>query len=533
MSPPRHALSVGDMVRKLLWLSLSVICLSLAVPGAVPAADSAAASDMLWVSHAWSTPFSYDIEENRSVWRPAVVADSSGTPYCVFVDYWNNESFDGCLSYVTRSWDGGWSVGGIEGTTGVVSHSLAIDDDDRLHMGAATDDAVYYFTRTGGSWSRQSVDSVESDYCRVVVDARGTVHLLYSDSSASSLKHATLTDSGWVVETIEEVSAADAVTMDADNGIHGCYYDNEHSLIYFSNASGDWLLQTIDSYCRAEWSTSIEVRADGTPVVVYCDDLNDNMKAAFRISGEWIVMTSDTDVSHASMAIDKFNNTVISYVTSEAVYFMRTQGGMREWCPIQSGSQLRSPTAIATDSQGFVHMFYKYRRSSVSLDGTYERSCLVYATNSLEVPYGPGRVLIDEARGGLELTWDADGGEGHSYDVSGYRIYRGSYPGEEELIASVGSDVTSYIDESVESNATYYYRVTSYNEFGESLLENAASADTVGWDWSVVDTALTVKDYALVVAVAVALVLALLLFIRRGGQKSTAKDAAEDTRPRG
>lgn len=68
--------------------------------------------------------------------------------------------------------------------------------------------------------------------------------------------------------------------------------------------------------------------------------------------------------------------------------------------------------------------------------------------------------------------------------VSGYNIYRASDDDSTyTLLNSVGSDVTTYLDEGVVNGMTYYYYVTAdYSpEGGESAPSNTASATPVEW----------------------------------------------------
>lgn len=507
------------MVRALQMVCVMVAGISLILVPGMSSGENSTTSDFMFVNGPWSIPFSYDVGEDRSVWRPEIVIDRAGDPFGVFFDTRASESTGSYgLSYLTTTGDVGWVAGSIVGTEGVRSHSLATDDDGTIHMCVALEDEVRYFSTVGYSgvagvlWSHESVDDVQSDYCKVSVDGSGGVHLLYTDTSGPSLKHATSSGTDWTVATYEDIPATDAVALGPGNVVHGFYYADGEGLVHFSDSTGGWEFETVDSSCDARWSLSAGVRGDGTPVAVYCDDLNDNMKTAVLVSGEWVVQTLAGGVSHASMAIDRYNNTVISYISDGTVSFMMTQGGGVMRTAVQSGSSLGSPTAITTDADGYPHMFYRYSRMVQTPTETIERDCLVYATNSRDVPYGPGVVQVSEDWRGLKLTWDADGGEGYSYDVTGYRVYRGIHEGHEVLLASLGPDATTYLDKSVEEGATYYYKVTSYNDEGESLLEHAASVNTEGWDW---ETGLDLKDYALIASVAAAVVLGALFLMNR------------------
>jgi uncharacterized protein len=66
----------------------------------------------------------------------------------------------------------------------------------------------------------------------------------------------------------------------------------------------------------------------------------------------------------------------------------------------------------------------------------------------------------------------------HANDESGFRIERKT--GSEAFleIATVGPDVSSYVNAGLAENTTYVYRVRAYNGFGDSDYTNEASATT-------------------------------------------------------
>ena len=76
----------------------------------------------------------------------------------------------------------------------------------------------------------------------------------------------------------------------------------------------------------------------------------------------------------------------------------------------------------------------------------------------------------------VQLLWSAasDGGAA----ISGYRIYRGTQPGGEDLVnpvATVGN-ILSYTDTSASFGFTYYYKVSAVNVVGEGALSGEKSA---------------------------------------------------------
>jgi hypothetical protein len=84
------------------------------------------------------------------------------------------------------------------------------------------------------------------------------------------------------------------------------------------------------------------------------------------------------------------------------------------------------------------------------------------------VPGAPVAVGVLAADGVAQVVWSAPGSDGGSA-VSGYRVYRGTSPGGEVLLASVGA-VSGFTDSGVSNGVSYYYRVSAVNVAGEGPL---------------------------------------------------------------
>ena len=85
------------------------------------------------------------------------------------------------------------------------------------------------------------------------------------------------------------------------------------------------------------------------------------------------------------------------------------------------------------------------------------------------------------ARGGdgyVVLTWEAPADDGGS-PIVGYKIYRGTSPGDEVLLTTVGN-VLTYNDTGVTNGQRYYYRVSALNVVGEGELSAEVSATPLG-----------------------------------------------------
>jgi fibronectin type 3 domain-containing protein len=104
-----------------------------------------------------------------------------------------------------------------------------------------------------------------------------------------------------------------------------------------------------------------------------------------------------------------------------------------------------------------------------------DSSGLVVLRNRTQVQRPAATPTFKGAVGGIgsvALTWKA------SPVASGYRIYRGTSSGSEQLLATVAS-ATSFVDATAPIGVTEYYEVSAFNRVGESARSNELSAKAV------------------------------------------------------
>ena len=86
-------------------------------------------------------------------------------------------------------------------------------------------------------------------------------------------------------------------------------------------------------------------------------------------------------------------------------------------------------------------------------------------------PYNLSATAISSEE--IELIWDDN-----SVDESGFYVYRKDN-GDYRRIVALEANVTFYKDSGLDPESPYWYRVSSYNEGGESDLSNEALATTM------------------------------------------------------
>jgi len=107
---------------------------------------------------------------------------------------------------------------------------------------------------------------------------------------------------------------------------------------------------------------------------------------------------------------------------------------------------------------------YFYQVAALNAFGEGPRSAEVSATPAT-VPDAPANLVATPGDAVVVLGWDPPASDGGS-PVSGYVIYRGTAPGGETPLVTVGA-VLTYTDTAVTNSVTYYYQVAAVNAAGE------------------------------------------------------------------
>jgi Putative Ig domain/Fibronectin type III domain len=89
-------------------------------------------------------------------------------------------------------------------------------------------------------------------------------------------------------------------------------------------------------------------------------------------------------------------------------------------------------------------------------------------------PGAPTGLTALAGDGSVSLSWTAPSFDGGS-SLTGYRIHRGTSPGGETFLESVGTG-TSFTDATAANGTTYYYKVSAENALGEGPRSNEAQA---------------------------------------------------------
>ncbi len=115
---------------------------------------------------------------------------------------------------------------------------------------------------------------------------------------------------------------------------------------------------------------------------------------------------------------------------------------------------------------------YYYYITAVNNVGEGPRSVEVSAT-PVTTPNAPSALIANAGSAQVTLNWTAPAVNGGS-TVTYYRVYRSTSKGEEVFLSNSFS--TSYIDNDLTDNVTYYYEVSAVNAIGEGPMSAEVSA---------------------------------------------------------
>jgi len=135
-----------------------------------------------------------------------------------------------------------------------------------------------------------------------------------------------------------------------------------------------------------------------------------------------------------------------------------------------------APTPTASTTGGSLpDGTYYYKVSAWNAMGESPKSNEASVTPAVP-PSKPYDLVAEGGVGQVSLRWLPPIDDGGS-QVTGYRVYKGTSPGGETLLVTLGNALT-YIDGGLTKGTTYYYQVTAMNVIGEGPRSFERSATT-------------------------------------------------------
>lgn len=177
-----------------------------------------------------------------------------------------------------------------------------------------------------GTWVTEKVEDGQAAWSSLALEATYPyiTHISYQDVANSSLKHAWLSGTDWLNETVDntgDVGWNTSLALDSEGNPHISYVDNTSDTLKYAWLSGStWDSETVDSLGEeigwATRATSLELDQTDAPYISYYDASNNDLKLAYFNGAAWFIQTVDSegDVGqYSSLALDRDGCPHISY----------------------------------------------------------------------------------------------------------------------------------------------------------------------------------------------------------------------------
>lgn len=219
------------------------------------------------------------------------------------------------LKYATNS-SGQWVITTIDSSVNLADNTcISLDSNGKVHIGCTSimGDGIYYFNNVSGSWVIQNVFACSSisQGISLAVDNNTKVHIAYNGNSINgddALYYATNATGPWNLIKIYSTGNTGyqpSIAIDNTGKAHISFYSySEFQLKYATNASGQWIISTVDDV-QDSGNTSIVLDKNGKVFISYTDlynkalNSNNYLKYATNVSGPWI--NDSIDISASSV----------------------------------------------------------------------------------------------------------------------------------------------------------------------------------------------------------------------------------------
>lgn len=329
--------------------------------------------DGLWVR--------FTVDDSEDVGRYASLKyDTLGFMHVAYYD-----TALGNLKYAKQD-ELGWSIQTLESDGNVgLDCSLAVDDDNHPHISFfdETNQVLKYTTFDGSQWSTDVVDDTlgSGHGSSIAVTPSGVIFISYFNSHDEFLYCASQSDSEWFIDCIDDkssVSASTSIDVDAKGKPHICYFDvpsttDDWSLKYATETENGWVLDVIDpevQYFWTEWGCSLCIDQFDRVHVGYYKWINWNLNYALKCDNTWLIETVDTDGSVGAFASIAVTSTGYPHIGYADLSNMALKHAMKlQFAP-------NKPSAPIGKRIGFTNNEYEYRVITTDFDNDQVKYCM-------------------------------------------------------------------------------------------------------------------------------------------------------------
>lgn len=452
----------------------------------------------------------------------SIALDSLEQPHICYYDVDYEE-----LKYIR--WNGSNWLPSVVDSYGNVGQgaTLKLDSNDNPHVTYFSEQSGYikYAKWDGSQWVIESIGEGSGAIGSMELDSQDHPHISYGDYNTSDnpnifapVKYAAWDGSSWNIETITTHSTYiyyTCIALDSNDRAKICYTSDD--ILYFvkaipnstPSAPQDLTVAFESDFVALEWKMPVSsgglpissykiyrgTEADGLSLLATISNLSYNDTAisngqtyfyeirAINSLGEGprSDIKNATPVSkplspqnlQTSFGLDHINitwepptNANASAIDSYYIYRWGYTGNTPVLAKMTSDLWYNDTNVITGAN-------YNYKITAVNylFEGNY--STTISAIPCV-LPSAPLNLTVASENMTMVLVWDEPSYIGGS-EIIQYNLYRGNSSGNEEFLVTLYR-VHEYVDESIDEDNLYYYRVSAVNAGGESPLSNEAFA---------------------------------------------------------
>ena len=246
---------------------------------------------------------------------------------------------------------------------------MVVTGDDQIHVAfQGSDYLLHYARRNGSSFTDEIVDSAPETGTNVsmIRGQGGHMHITYLDLAEERMKYATDASGQWKNGLVAQghVGWFTSLEQAPDGALHVSYWGADELDLWYARCAGDctdgnnWSVEAVATEGEVGRYTSLELTAEGLPVIAYLDQEIEALRLARQdAGGAWTFQTADSGPgvgTSISMVMDSAGSLHLTAFDLAA--------GTIRYASDANGSWLAYPIATAPLAN------YEGHRTSIALD---------------------------------------------------------------------------------------------------------------------------------------------------------------------
>ena len=284
----------------------------------------------------------------------------------------NHYTYEYKVRYATNNY-GKWNINDIESTAFPdYPITISIDNNDNIFL-AYDDFNLQYSTNSAsspGSWASNIIIpgnllGGSIDEASLAVDSIGNIYLAYELSNEIFVTNNAT--GSWLAEKVASTGIWFIdIKLDSNNNIHLLYTADDNSLVYATNKTGAWVLETLANSDSYSLKPSFALDSNDHVHIVYTDSDGSTSSVYYleNSSGDWLSSTlaisNENSIRGCKLAVDSKDYVHISYAESYRVHYVSNDTGNWVSTILYQGSQpISGSTSIALDTLDRPYITYK------------------------------------------------------------------------------------------------------------------------------------------------------------------------------